>query len=141
MRVRPHVRLVAVIWLTCQVAAFAASPYALCHDHDAMAQVPAGHECGRMCPMHHHGQPPASTTAAHEHHHHQSEAPSVPAGGASLNCRCTVSDAALAALIVEAGVVPPAFTLVEEQISTRVVLVDYAAPTRSQLVETPPPRA
>lgn len=138
MRIRARVRLVAAMWLTCQVVAFAASPYALCHDHDVMAQAPAGHECGRMCPMHHHGQPPASTAAAHEHHH-QSEAP--PAGGASLNCRCTVSDAALAALILEAGVVPPAFTLVEEQISTRVVLLDYAAPTRSQLVETPPPRA
>lgn len=141
MRVRAHVRLVAAFWLTCQLAAFAASPYALCHDHDAMAQVPAGHECGPTCPMHHHGQPPASNAASHEHHHHQSEAPGTPAGGASLNCRCTVSDAALAALILEAGVVPPAFTLVEEQISTRVILLDYAASTRSPHPDTPPPRA
>jgi hypothetical protein len=140
MRVRPHVRLVAVIWLTCQVAAFAASPFVLCHDHGAMTQMSGDHECGRMAPMHHHEQPP-STPAAHEHHHDHSEAPAGTSGGASLDCRCTISDAALAALILEAGLVPPAFTLAEEQISTRVVNPDYAAPTRSHIPDTPPPRA
>jgi hypothetical protein len=137
---------VAALWLTCQVGAFAASPFVLCHDHNVMSRMPAKHECGAMCPMHHHGQQP-SQTATHEHHHHDSTEPSAPQSGTphsgtpSVACRCTVSDAALAGLTLEAGILPLAFTLSDEIISTGVVVSDYAAPTRQQLPETPPPRA
>jgi hypothetical protein len=140
MYVRAHVRLVAAVWLTCQVAAFAASPYVLCHDHGVMARMPADHECGKMCPMHHHGQPPA-TAASQEHHHHQSEAPGRKPHGASLDCRCAVSDAALAGLILETAVLAPPLTIVDELNASRVVIPDVSAPSRPQYPETPPPRA
>ena len=116
MRVRAHVRLVAAIWLTCQVAAFAASPFVLCYDHNVM-QTAEGHECDP------------------QHHHHGSS------DDAALRCRCTVSDAALAALTLEAGILPGEFVHETSLATPPVVLPDYAAPTRSQNPDTPPPRA
>lgn len=120
MRIRAHARIVAAIWLTCQVAAFAASPFVLCYDHSVMAQMPDGHECD---PVHHH------------HDHDQTT------DTASLNCRCTVSDAALAALILDTGIIPGAFEFETNVAALPVVLADYAAPTRSHIPDTPPPRA
>jgi predicted cobalt transporter CbtA len=140
MRIRARVRLVAAIWLTCQVAAFAASPYALCHDHSVM-QMADGHECDASHRHQHQHEQPASAPASHEHHHHQAEAPNPASDRASLDCRCTVSDAALAALILDAGIVPGIFTLDTKIAPTRVVFPDYAAPTRSHIPDTPPPRA
>jgi hypothetical protein len=137
MCLRAHVRLVAAIWLTCQVAAFAASPFVLCHDHGVM-QTADGHECD---PVHHHHEQPAAATPSHEHHHHSTAASDQTTDRASLNCRCTISDAALAALILEAGVLPGAFAFSPNVTATRVVIPDYAAPTRSQQIDTPPPRA
>src|SRR5262245_31370006 len=117
MGVRAHVRLVAALWLTCQMAAFAAAPFVLCNDHNVMSQTADSHECD---PKH--------------HHHGQSD-------DAALNCRCTLSDAALGALTLDAGILPGAFVLETRLVATRVVLSDYAAPTRSQHPDTPPPRA
>ena len=69
MRVRAHVRLVAAVWLTCQVVAFAAAPFVLCHDHNVMSQMGAGHECD---PSHPSSRDAAPASSAHEHHHHHS---------------------------------------------------------------------
>ena len=118
MGVRARVRLAAAVWLTCQVAAFAAAPFVLCHDHGVMTQMADRHDCD---PTHH-------------HHHGQTT------DGASLNCRCTVSDAALAALTLEAGVLPGEFALDTRIVTTTAVIADYAAPTRSHHPDTPPPR-
>jgi hypothetical protein len=118
MRARAHVRLVAAVWLTCQVAAFAASPFVLCHDHSVMSQTADGHECD---PKH--------------HHHGQSD------DGAALKCRCIVSDAALAALILDVGILPGAFAFETNVAAMPVVPADYSAPTRSHIPDTPPPRA
>jgi hypothetical protein len=122
------------------MAAFAASPLVTCHDHGtSMHHGSSKHACGRMCPMHHGQQP--STPAGHEHHHAASTTASVPVEGASMNCRCPLSDAALAALILDVGVLPQTSTIEDFTISTRVVMPDYAAPTHSQNPDTPPPRA
>jgi hypothetical protein len=118
MVTRAHVRLVAALWLTCQMAAFAAAPFVLCNDHGVMSQMADSHECD---PRRH-------------HHHGQSD-------DASLSCRCTVSDAALGALTLDAGILPGEFILETRLVVARVVLIDYAAPTRSQHPDTPPPRA
>ena len=133
-------RWVAAVWLTCQVTALAAAPFVLCHDHGVMAQMPAKHECGRMCPMHHQGAQQPSD-AAHHHHHQSTEPVKDASQAASVTCRCTVSDAALAGITLDAGVVQQTFTLSRERLSTRVVVVNYDAPTRNQLPDTPPPRA
>jgi hypothetical protein len=145
MRVRAHVKLVAALWLTCQVAAFAAAPAVLCHDHGVMAGMADDHECDRMCPMHHHGQPASTPAPSHDHQHHHG-APeattTAPApGGASLDCRCPISDAALAGIIHESGIVPGAFTVLSSGISARAVSPDRVTPTRPQHPDTPPPRA
>jgi hypothetical protein len=137
MRVRAHVRLVTAIWLTCQVVAFAAAPFALCHDHGAMSQTGNGHECD---PTHHHHGQPASSAASHQHHH-AGDAPGTPPEGAAVDCRCTVSDAALAALMLETGLLPKVFALVTNLADSRVVLPEDAIPTHTQPIDTPPPRA
>lgn len=138
MRIRAHVRLVAAVWLTCQTAAFVAAPFALCHDH-AVMQTADGHECD---PAHRHQhEQPAAMPASHEHHHQHADAPTPATDHASLDCRCTVSDAALAALMLEAGVLPGVLTLDTRIAPKRVVVPDYAAPTRSHIPDTPPPRA
>jgi hypothetical protein len=140
MRVRAHVRLIAAVWLSCQVVAFAAAPFVLCHDHNVMSQTGAGHECDTS--HHHHGDA-APAPSAHEHHHqHTSEAPtSTTSNDAALNCRCTLSDAALAALILETAVIPGEFVVETTLVAMPVVLADRAAPTRVQQIDTPPPRA
>jgi hypothetical protein len=117
MGLRDHVRLVAAVWLTCQAVACAAAPFVLCSDHSVMSQTGDAHECD---PQH--------------HHHGQSD-------DAALSCRCAVSDAALAALTLEAGILPGEVALETTLVTTRVVLPEYAAPTRSQHPDTPPPRA
>ena len=138
MRVRVHVRLVAAVWLTCQAVAFTAAPFVLCHDHNVMSQLGSSHECD---PTHHHHSEAASTSTAHEHHQHTSEAPPTTSNDASLNCRCTLSDAALAALTLETGVLPGEFVVEAKLVATPVVLFDRAVPTRFQQIDTPPPRA
>jgi hypothetical protein len=137
MRLRAHVRLVAAVWLTCQAVAFAAAPFVLCHDHNVMSHMGSGHECE---PSHHHHSEPAQTSTTHEHHQHTSEVPPVKSG-AALNCRCTVSDAALAALTLEAGVLPGELVVETKPVTVPVVFPDRAAPTRVQQIDTPPPRA
>lgn len=132
-----RVKLVATIWLCCQVAAFAAAPYVLCNDHDLMA-MSDGHRCG---PTHHHHEQPASTESSHAHHHHSTAASNTATNTAALDCRCTVSDAALAALMLDSGIVRGAFTLEQSVAPLPVVIADYAAPTRSLIPDTPPPRA
>jgi hypothetical protein len=138
MHVRAHVRLVAAVWLTCQVVAFAAAPFVLCNDHGVMSQTGGAHECDPR-QQHHHGQPQA--VAAHEHHQHHSEPTPAPLTDASIDCRCTVSDAALAALTLESGILTSQFVLDTKLAIARVVLPDYAAPARFQQIDTPPPRA
>ena len=138
MCLRAHVRLVAAIWLTCQAVAFAAAPFVLCHDHNVMSQMGSGHECD---PSHHHHSEPVQTATAHEHHQHTSEAPPAKPDDAALNCRCTVSDAALAALIFDAGILPGELVVETKPVTTRVVRRDRAVPTRFQQIDTPPPRA
>ena len=125
MRVRGHVRLVATVWLTCQMVAFAAAPFVLCNDHNVMSQAGAAHDCDPQ-----------------QHHHHGTSEPATPApNDAALNCRCTVSDAALAALTLESGVLTNEFVLDTKLVTAPVVVPDYAAPTRSHQIDTPPPRA
>ena len=132
-----RVKLVATIWLCCQMVAFAAAPYVLCTDHDLMA-MSEGHKCG---PTHHHHEQPVSTESSHAHHHHPTAASSTTTNTATLDCRCTLSDAALAALMLDSGIVLGAFTLEQNAAPVPVVLADYAAPTRSLIPDTPPPRA
>jgi hypothetical protein len=139
MRVRAHVRLVAAVWLTCQMAAFAVAPFVLCNDHGVMSQTGSGHECDPQ-QHHHHGQPAQAATSP-EHHHHASEQAPATSNDAMLNCRCTVSDAALAALTLETGVLTTEFVLDTKLVIAPVVLPDHAAPTRSHQIDTPPPRA
>jgi hypothetical protein len=138
MRVRAHVRLVAAVWLTCQTVAFAAAPFVLCNDHGVMSQAGDGHECG---PQHHHHGQPAPTATAHDHHQHASESAPTTSNDAVIDCRCTVSDSALAALMLESGILTSEFVLDTKLVTAPVVLRDYAAPTRSQQIDTPPPRA
>jgi len=52
-----------------------------------------------------------------------------------------VSDAALAAMTLESGILTGEFVLQTRLVTARVVLADYAAPTRIQTIDTPPPRA
>lgn len=137
MRLRAHVRLVAAVWLTCQAAAFAAAPFVLCHDHNVMSQTGGGHECD---PSHHHHSEPAQTSTAHEHHQHTSEVPPTTSNDAALNCRCTVSDAALAALTLEAGVLPGELVVETKPATSPVVVPDREALTRFPQIDTPPPR-
>jgi len=139
MRVRGHIRLVATIWLTCQVVAFAAAPFVLCNDHAVMSQMGGDHECS---PQHHHGHSaePPQTSTGHEHHH-ASETATSHSSDAMLDCQCSVSDAALAALTLESGVLTNEFVLDTKLVTASVVVRDYAAPTRSQQIDTPPPRA
>ena len=137
MRVRAHVRLVAAVWLTCQMVAFAAAPFVLCNDHAVMSQMGDGHEC---TPQHHHHGQPAQASTGHEHHHSSESAPA-PSTGASLDCRCTVSDAALAALTLDSGILTSEFVLDTKLVTARLVVRDYSAPTRSHQIDTPPPRA
>src|SRR5688572_952439 len=138
MGVRAHVRLVAAVWLTCQMVAFAAAPFVLCNDHNVMSQTGDGHECS---PQHHHHGQPAQSSAGHEHHQHASEPAPSTSNDATINCRCTVSDSALAALILESGILTSEFVLDTKLVIASVVQPDYAAPTRSQPIDTPPPRA
>jgi hypothetical protein len=138
MRVRAHVRLVAVVWLTSQIVAFAAAPFVLCNDHAVMRQMADGHECD---PQHHHHGQPAQPSTAHDHHQHTSDQATTTSGGAMIDCRCTVSDAALAALTLESGILTSEFVLDTTLVPTRVVLPDHAAPTLSHQIDTPPPRA
>jgi hypothetical protein len=138
MRVRAYVRLVAVVWLTCQMTAFAAAPFVVCNDHGVMSQMGDGHECG---PQHHHHSELAQPAASHEHHQqHGTESVTTPEN-ALLDCRCAVSDAALAALILDSGILPGDVVLDTTLAITRVVIRDYAAPTHSRYPDTPPPRA
>ena len=137
MRLRAHVRLVATVWLTCQAVAFAAAPFVLCHDHNVMSQMGDGHDCD---PAHHHHSESAQTSTAHEHHQHTSEAPPTTSNDASLNCRCTLSDAAIAALTLEAGVLPGELVVTTMPVASPVVLIDRAALVRFQQIDTPPPR-
>ena len=125
MRVRAHVRLVAAVWLTCQMVAFAAAPLVLCNDHGVMSEVVSGHECDSQ--HHHPGQSAQPATTKQN--------------DAAINCRCTVSDAALAAMTLESGILTGEFVLQTRLVTSRVVLPDYAAPTRIQTIDTPPPRA
>jgi hypothetical protein len=138
MRVRAHVRLVAAVWLTCQVAALAAAPFVLCNDHGVMSQMGDGHECD---PQHHHHGQPAEPSTTHEHHQHTSEPAATPPSDAVIDCRCTVSDAALAALILDSGVLTGEYVLDTKLVTARVFMSDHAAPTRSHRIDTPPPRA
>src|SRR5687767_717320 len=138
MGVRAHVRLVAAAWLTCQMVAFAAAPFVLCNDHGVMSQVGDGHECS---PQHHHHGQAAQPSTAHDHRHHQSDEPATPISNATVECRCTVSDAALAALTLESGIMTSEFVLETKLVTASVVQPDYAAPTRSQQIDSPPPRA
>jgi hypothetical protein len=138
MRVRAHVRLVAAVWLTCQMVAFAAAPFVLCNDHGVMSRVGDGHECN---PQHHHHGQAAQPSPAHDHHHHQSDEPVTPMSNATVDCRCTVSDAALAALTLESGIMTSEFVLETKLVAARAVVPDHAAPTRIQPIDTPPPRA
>jgi hypothetical protein len=115
--IRTHVRLVAALWLSCQAIAFVAAPFVLCNDHGVMSQMADAHECD---PQHH-------------HHGHSDEA--------AISCRCTVSDAALGALMLDAGILPGDIVVETRLVASPVVLSDYAAPTRSQHPDTPPPRA
>jgi hypothetical protein len=143
MRVRAHVRFVAALWLTGQMTAFAAAPFVVCNDHSVMSQMGDGHECG---PQHHHHGQPAQPAVGHEHHQqHGTDAttPSktTPSENAVLDCRCTVSDAALAALLLDSGILPGDIVLGTTLVTTRGVFRDSAAPTRSQHPDTPPPRA
>jgi hypothetical protein len=119
MRVRAHVRIVAAVWLACQAVAFAAAPFVLCNDHGVMRQIGDGHE----------------------HHQHSSEPASTASNDAALNCRCTVSDAALAALTLESGILTSELVLETRLVTARVVLPDDATPTRFHQTDTPPPRA
>ena len=137
MRVRAHVRLVAAVWLTCRMVVFAAAPFVLCNDHNVMSQTGDGHECS---PQHHHHGPPAESSTGHEHHHASEPVPT-PSNDAAINCRCTVSDSALAALTLESGILTSEFVLDTKLVIAPVVQPDYAAPTRSQKIVTPPPRA
>ena len=141
MRVRARVRLVAAVWLTCQMVAFAAAPFVLCNDHGVMSDVSAGHECDPRDPRHHHHGQATQPATAHEHHQHASEPATTTQNDATINCRCTVSDAALAALTLESGILTGEFVLETTLVTARVVLPDYAAPTRIQPIDTPPPRA
>lgn len=136
MRVRAHVRLVAAVWLTCQVVAFAAAPFVLCDDHGVMSDVADGHE---RDPQHHHHGPAAEPATAHQHHHASEPTTTTPTD-ATIDCRCTVSDAALAALTLDSGILTNEFVLDTRLVTARVVVRDYAAPTRSQHIDTPPPR-
>ena len=138
MGVRAHVRLVAMVWLTCQMVAFAAAPFVLCNDHGVMPDVANGHECD---PQHHHHSQPASLASGHEHHQHATEPTTTSQSDAAINCRCTVSDAALAALTLESGILTHEFVLDTKLATGRVVSLDHAAPTRFQQIDTPPPRA
>ena len=138
MRVRAHVRLVAAVWLTCQAVAFAAAPFVLCNDHGLMIQTGDGHVCG---PQHHHDGQPAQTSTGHEHHQHATETPAPASSDAAVNCRCTLSDAALAALTLDAGILPGELVLETKLVTPPVVVPDHAAPTRVQQIDTPPPRA
>src|SRR5690349_21429359 len=139
MRVRGHVRLVAMVWLTCQMVAFAAAPFVLCNDHNVMSQAGGAHECDPQ-QHHHHGQP--AETPSNQEHHHGATGPAAPiSNDAALNCRCTVSDAALAALTLESGILTNEFVLDTKLVTALMVVRDYAAPTRSHQIDTPPPRA
>jgi hypothetical protein len=134
-----HIRLVAAVWLTCQVAAFAAAPFVLCcNDHGVTSQADSERACDPQ--QHHHGQA-APTAAAHDHHQHASEPGTSTSNDAVVNCRCTVSDAALAALTLESGILTSEFALEAKFVTARVALPDYAAFTRSRRFDTPPPRA
>jgi hypothetical protein len=139
MRGGAHIRLVAAVWLTCQVAAFAAAPFVLCcNDHGVTSQTRSEHACD---PQPHHHDQAAPTPAAHDHHQHASELETSTSSDAVVNCRCTVSDAALAALTLESGILTGEFALEAKLVTARVVLPDYAASTRSHRFDTPPPRA
>jgi hypothetical protein len=129
-----------MVWLTSQVVAFAAAPFVLCNDQAVMSRMGEDHDCG---PQHHHHQQsaePAQTSSGHEHHQ-ASESATSHSSDAMLDCRCSVSDAALAALILESGVLTHEFVLDTKLVTARVVVRDYAAPTRSRHIDTPPPRA
>ena len=132
-----RVRLVAMVWLTCQVVAFGAAPFVLCNDHSVMSQMGDGHDCGPQ--HHHHG--PAQTSTGHEHHQHASAPAATTSNDAVLDCRCTVSDAALAALMLESGILTSEFAFETTLVGARMVLPDHAAPTRFRQIDTPPPRA
>ncbi|HKH70088.1 MAG TPA: hypothetical protein VKA59_01995 [Vicinamibacterales bacterium] len=136
MRIRAHVRLVAALWLTCQMVALAAAPFVLCHDHGVMSDLGSGHECD---PRHHHDGQAAEPSSTHEHHHHDSEPTTTT--DAAIGCRCTVSDAALAALTLESGILTNGFVLNTKLVTARVVLPDDATFTHIQQIDTPPPRA
>jgi hypothetical protein len=136
MGARAHARLVAVVWLTCQIVAYAAAPFVLCNDHGVMSGVGSGHECD---PRHHHHGQPAQQTTSHENHHHESDTPTTT--DATVDCRCTVSDTALAALTLESGIMTTEFVLDTKLVTVRVAVPDHVAPTRIQSIDTPPPRA
>jgi|SRR5678815_3649239 hypothetical protein len=140
MRLRGHVRLVAIVWLTCQMVAFAAAPFVLCNDHGVMSRIGDDHECTPEHHHHGHAAQPAETSTGHEHHH-ASETATSHSSDAMLDCQCSVSDAALAALTLESGVLTNEFVLDTKLVTAPVVIRDYAAPTRSQHIDTPPPRA
>jgi hypothetical protein len=140
MRVRGHVRLVATVWLTSQVVAFAAAPFVLCNDQAVMSRMGEDHECSPQHHHHGHSAEAPQTSTGHEHHH-ASEPTTSTSSDAMLDCQCTVSDAALAALTLESGVLTREFALDTKLVTARAVVRDYAAPTRSQHIDTPPPRA
>jgi hypothetical protein len=119
MGIRAHVRVVAAVWLTCQVTALAAAPFVLCNEYSVMTQMADRHDCDPM------------------QHHHDGQT----TDSASLNCRCTVSDAALAAMLLDTGILPGELVLETRLVDVPVIITDHSAPTQSHIPDTPPPRA
>jgi hypothetical protein len=112
-------------WLCCQVAGFAAAPFALCcPDVDAPDQTPACCRAlgpGQTCPMHHGGH--GDTTC-------------------KMRSACGRPDAALLTLAGGIGILPSATTSVTAFDPGAILTpITASAVLRSQPPESPPPRA
>jgi hypothetical protein len=124
--VRTRLRLLAVLWLSCQAAGFLGAPVALALTLHAAAEescaCPGGDH--RTCPMHH-GQGAGDGAARH---------------GCVFQNASTPGDAALLSLVGAAGVLPQVEGAAAPAGPEPVARPVFSIQFRSDLPDLPPPR-
>jgi hypothetical protein len=121
-RGRRFTSLVAVGWLVCQLVALAAPLTPLVSSDDQCA-CPGG-TLGALCPMHHHARPPSAN----------------PVGPIVKNA-CATPATALLSLVGGLGVLPQPVPVNIDRTPTDVALFVSTPVDRSEVPDSPPPRA
>jgi predicted cobalt transporter CbtA len=125
MRHRKRTAWIAAAWLSCQAIAFV-----LPFSANTIAAVAVdlctcpGHVPGAPCPMHHHG---LGTTDQHD--------------GPAVRNACAQPDVALLSLAGGLGILPEPASLATDRVQTKVVFIATVPLYRTEVPDSPPPRA